>query len=280
MLCRLRQPADSGPDATGLRVGQACPMVDQTSAVLSIAVRVLQAFTPDDESLGAAEIERRTGLSESAARDVIRALVNVRLLKAVGDGYRLSTLLFELGMRGSVERRLVEVATPFLEDLYERTRETVHLGVREHLDVVYISKIGGHGFADVPSRIGQRLPMYCTGIGKMLLAHAGAAVVAAVVDRGLSAMGPRTITNSDELAAQLAEIADSGIAFEREESTAGLTCVAAPIVVRDRVVAAISIAGPLYRFMPEMHRVSIKAAADAIGDLLASRADPPSAAPT
>ena len=51
----MRQPADSGPDATGLRVGQACPMVDQTSAVLSIAVRVLQAFTPDDEYLNAAK---------------------------------------------------------------------------------------------------------------------------------------------------------------------------------------------------------------------------------
>ena len=255
-------------------------MVDQTSEVLSTAVRVLQAFTPDDESLGATEIERRTGLSESGARDIVRALVNVRLLEGVGDGYKLSTLLFELGMQGAVERRLVEVATPFLEDLYERTRETVHLGVRENLDVVYISKIGGHGFAEVPSRVGQRLPMYCTGIGKMLLAHAGDGVVAAVVGRGLSPRGPRTITNADELAAQLAEIADSGIAFEREESTAGLTCVAAPIVVRGHVVAAISIAGPVYRFIPQTHRVSIKAAAEAIGDLLASRADPPSGAVT
>ena len=76
-----------------------------------------------------------------ALRDVVLALVDVRLLEAVGDRYRLSTLLFELGVRGSVERRLVEVATSFLADLYERTRETVHLGVREHLDVVYISKM-------------------------------------------------------------------------------------------------------------------------------------------
>lgn len=108
----------------------------------------------------------------------------------------------------------------------------------------------------MPSRIGQRLPMYCTAIGKVLLAQAGDAVVAAVVDHGLSPMGPRTITNAGELMAHFAEIADSGIAFEREESTAGLTCVAAPIFVRGRVVAAISIAGPLYRFKPEMHRAS------------------------
>jgi hypothetical protein len=122
----------------------------------------------------------------------------------------------------SVEHQLVEVATQFLEDLYERTRETVHLGVRRNLDVVYIARIGGHGFA-------------------------------AEVDRGLAPRGrTHTITDAGALAVQLAEIAESGI-------------------VRERMVAAISIAGPPYRFSPELHRTTIKAAADAIGGLLAVR---------
>jgi DNA-binding IclR family transcriptional regulator len=248
-------------------------MVDQASisAVLRAAVSVLQAFTPDDDHLDAAEISRRTALSEGDAWAVIDALTQVRLLEQIGDDYRPSVLLFELGMRGSVEHQLVEVATPFLEDLYERTRETVHLGVRRNLDVVYIAKIGGHGFAEVPSRIGQRLPMYCTAIGKVLLAHAGEAVVAAEVDRGLAPRGPQTITDPDALTVQLAQIADAGVALEREESVAGLTCIAAPVIVGERVVAAISIAGPLYRFSPELHRATITAAAGAIGGLLAGR---------
>jgi DNA-binding IclR family transcriptional regulator len=59
-------------------------------------------------------------------------------------GYRLGGALFELGLRASVERGLLEVAIPFLQDLYERTHETVHLGVREGIEVVYVEKIGGH----------------------------------------------------------------------------------------------------------------------------------------
>ena len=116
---------------------------------------------------------------------------------------------------------MIEVATPFLEDLYERTRETVHLGVRENLDVVYISKIGGHGFTEVPSRIGERLPLHCTAIGKVMLAGADDDVFAAVVKRGLTPAGPKTITVAAVLHAQLQTIAESGLAFEYEESTAG-----------------------------------------------------------
>ena len=69
----------------------------------------------------------------------------------------------------------------------------------------------------------------------------------------------------------MAQIADAGVALEREESVAGLTCIAAPVIVGERVVAAISIAGPLYRFSPELHRATITAAAGAIGGLLAGR---------
>jgi DNA-binding IclR family transcriptional regulator len=229
----------------------------------------------DDTHLEVAELVERTGLAESIVHELTNALVAVRLLETSGGSYRLGILLFELGMRASVERGLVEVATPFLQDLYERTHETVHLGVREQLDVVYISKIGGHGFTEVPSRIGKRLPLHCTGIGKVLLAYADDAVFDAVVDRGLTPAGPRTITVPAVLRDQLGTIRESGLAFEHEESTAGLACIAAPIRDEDgRVVAAVSIAGPMYRFIPEQHQVSIRAATDAIGTMLARRSHP------
>ena len=66
-------------------------------------------------------------------------------------------------MRASVERDLLEVATPFLEELRERSHETVHLGVREGIEVVYVAKIGGHRQAGAPSRIGGRMPLLLHG---------------------------------------------------------------------------------------------------------------------
>ena len=244
--------------------------------VLAEAVAVLRSFGTDDTHLTVDELVGRTGLTLGVVQELVRALVTTGLLEPTGISYRLSTLLFELGMRASAERGLIEVATPFLEDLYERTRETVHLGVREQLDVVYICKIGGHGFTDVPSRIGERLPLHCTAIGKVMLANADDAIFDAVVKRGLTPAGPKTITVPAVLHAQLQSIVESGLSFEYEESTAGIACIAAPIRAADgRVIAAVSIASPMYRVSPEQHRGTVRAATDAISTLFARRVEVP-----
>ena len=193
-------------------------------AVLGDAVTVLRAFGTDDTHLTVEELVGRTGLPFGVVAELAQALVTSRLFEPTGISYRLSTLLFELGMRASAERGLIEVATPFLEDLYERTRETVHLGVREQLDVVYISKIGGHGFTEVPSRIGERLPLHCTAIGKVMLANADEASFDAVVKRGLTPAGPRTITVPAVLHAQLQTIADPDQSGRREGDRRGQHC--------------------------------------------------------
>ncbi|MDQ6641657.1 MAG: helix-turn-helix domain-containing protein, partial [Actinomycetota bacterium] len=95
--------------------------------VLGKSLLVLEAFAPDDGGLSLAELTRRTGLAKGTVHRVAGDLVSARLLDRADDGYHLGRRLFELGMRASVERTLVEVATPFLEDLYELTHETVHL---------------------------------------------------------------------------------------------------------------------------------------------------------
>jgi DNA-binding IclR family transcriptional regulator len=114
------------------------------STVLGKALLVLRAFTADDQGLSFGELRRRTGLPKATLHRVAGDLVAARLLDRVDGDYHLGGQLFELGMLASVERTLLEVATPFLEDLYERTHETVHLGVREGTEVVYVAKVAGH----------------------------------------------------------------------------------------------------------------------------------------
>ncbi|MER6584009.1 helix-turn-helix domain-containing protein, partial [Nonomuraea sp. NPDC001023] len=104
--------------------------------VLGKAVTILRAFRPDDRVVSLAELVRRTGLHKATVHRLSGDLVANRLLDRADGGYRLSRGLFELGMLASLERSLLELAMPFLQDLYERTHETVHLGVREGHDVV------------------------------------------------------------------------------------------------------------------------------------------------
>jgi DNA-binding IclR family transcriptional regulator len=240
--------------------------------VLGKVVTVLYAFTADDHGVSLAELGRRTGLAKATLHRVVGDLVEVGLLDKVDAGYRLSGAVFELGMRASVERGLLEVATPFMEDLYERTHETVHLGVLEGTEVVYVGKIGGHRQVAAPSRIGGRMPLYCTAIGKALLASSGPELLARVVEEGLSRLTPRTITAPGLLLRQLVKAVEDGVTFEYEESATGIVCVAAPVLDRrDRPLAAVSVTGPVTRFRPEAHAVSVKAAAAGIAATLARR---------
>ncbi|GAA2208874.1 hypothetical protein GCM10009850_043320 [Nonomuraea monospora] len=247
-------------------------MTADLGTVLGKAVTILRAFRPDDRVVSLAELVRRTGLHKATVHRLCGELVTHRLLDRAGGGYRLSGGLFELGMLASLERSLLEVAMPFLQDLYERTHETVHLGVRDGHDVVYIAKIGGHRQARVPSRTGGRMPLHCTAIGKALLAHADPALRREVLTGPLERRTPHTVVAPGILRGQLLRVAETGVAFETEESAAGLLCVAAPVLGRgDEPVAAISVAGPIGRFRPEGHVVAVRAAAAALGSTLSRR---------
>lgn len=244
------------------------------STVLGKAVSVLQAFTAEDHGVGFTELARRTGLPKATLHRTLASLCEVGLLDRGPDGWHLSGQLFELGMRASVERTLLEVATPFLEDVYEATHETVHLGVREGSEVVYVAKLGGHRQASAPSRVGGRMPVHATAIGKALLAHAPEEERVRVLTGPLERRTPRTITAPGRIRQQLDQVRETGVALEFEESAPGLTCVAAPVLdALDRPVAAVSVTGPVTRFHAPRHAATVRAAAVGIGAVLSRRSE-------
>ena len=242
------------------------------STVLGKALLVLQAFTAEDHGLTLAELVRRTGLPKTTTHRIVHDLLGARLLTSVDGSFHLGGRLFELGMLASLERTLMEVATPFLEDLYERLHETVHLGVREAGEVVYVAKVTGHRHGQSPTRIGGRMPLHSTAIGKALLAYADERERAEVLAGPLGRLTGRTITAPGRLRQQLDSVVETGVAFEFEESAPGIVCVAAAILdAADRPVAAVSVAGPPTRFRPQAHVAPVKAAAAGIAATLARR---------
>lgn len=242
-------------------------------SVLGKALALLRSFGPDEPVLTLAELTRRTGIAKPTVHRLARDLVDLHLLDKLDGGYQLSSGTFELGMRASAERTLLELSMPFLQDLYERTHETVHLGICDDHAVVYVGKIGGHRQAKSPSRIGGRMPLYCTAIGKVLLAHAGPEARAAVLTGPLQRRTPHTVVAPGLLRRQLDVVLETGVAHEREESSLGLLCVAAPVLDVDgrTALAAISVAGPVGRFRPELHETALRAAAQAFSSVLIRR---------
>ncbi|MEV5848659.1 IclR family transcriptional regulator [Streptomyces sp. NPDC051985] len=217
----------------------------QPDSVVGRVFTLLSAFGPEDRTLSLAELSRRTGIAKATAHRLLRQLAEWDVVEISADGVRVGMGLFELGLLASRSVDLRAAAAPFLADLFEATAgETVHLAVADGNDVVYVQKLEGRHGPPMASRVGGRMPAYCTGVGKALLAHAPPERVASVFAGDLVRRTPRTVIAPGLIERELARVRESGIATEHEESTVGITCVASPILGEDGMaVAAVSITG-------------------------------------
>ncbi|MDO8363124.1 MAG: IclR family transcriptional regulator C-terminal domain-containing protein, partial [Actinomycetota bacterium] len=139
----------------------------------------------------------------------------------------------------------------------------IHLAVLEGTDVVYLERIRGHRPVNIASRVGGRLPAYCTGVGKALLAFNPEAAMK-VLAMPLASRTPYTITNHQVLAEELARIRETGIAYDHEENSIGIVCAAAPIMIDDRAIGAVSVTCSPPRRDVERYASAVKTAANGI----------------
>lgn len=233
-----------------------------TSSVLTRAFCVLDAFVPDGGEMGLSELVRRTELPKATVHRLASQLVDIGALEKVGDRYRPGLRLFELGSVVVRHRRLRDNALPLMEDLYEATHETVHLGIPDGLDVLYLEKIVGPRGSPVSTRVGTRKPLYCTALGKAMLAFSPAELLRAVLAGGLAPHAPRTIVLPDLLLAEVEKARQCGLAYDYEEYVPGTSCVASPVLDRNRLaIAALSVTGPVTRFDPERCAPAVRTAA-------------------
>jgi DNA-binding IclR family transcriptional regulator len=224
------------------------------------ALVLLKSLAEHDREVGVSELARRARLTKSTAFRLLGILQRNELVERVGSNYRLGAQLFDIGNRvyGPTPLLLQERLLPHLADLYELTHETVHLAVLHGTEIVYVNKIHGHRAARSPSRIGARLPAYCTGVGKALLAFDHDAAEAAV-EAGLPARTEYTLSDPALFRAELRRIRSDGIAYDRQEATPGLICVAVPVMgPLGRPVAALSVAGADHRFDPARYAGALR----------------------
>jgi IclR family transcriptional regulator, KDG regulon repressor len=230
------------------------------------AIALLEAFDRPG-GIGVSELSRSAGLPKSTAYRLLQILEEWQFIERAGRRYRLGSRLFELGNRVPycTPRSLRDIAHPFLEELYELSHETVHLAVLNGTDVLYLEKLYGHNPVRSPSYIGGRVPAYSTALGKAMLAFSNADLVTQVVSGELLPRTPHTLVLPRLFLEQLRLIKAAGVAFDREEASIGLTCVAAPILDKlNQPVAAISISGATCRFRPDEYAAAVRRAALAI----------------
>ena len=237
---------------------------------VSRAIDILRCFE-NRELLGITEISEMTALNKSTAFGIAATLLAEGLLEqdAETGRYRLGLELFRLGnLVNTSTRRLV---VPELDQLVAELGETVNYVRRDGGDVVYLIKKESSHSMRICTKIGQRLPLYCTAVGKAILAHLPAEECTQILSEfRFDAYTEHTVPDAAALRLQMQQILRSGYAVEREEFEYGLVCVAVP-VLNDRgyPTAAISCSGPKDR-MTEEKVAQCRAALTACAKHLAS----------
>lgn len=236
------------------------------ASVSSRLLGVLAAFDERHRQLNLTELAGRADLPVPTAYRLVGELVEWgALVRRPAGEYVIGRRLWDIGMLAPVQSGLRQAASPFLHDLYGATLATVHLAVRDKTEVLYLDQLSGHASVPVVSQVGSRLPLYSTGVGKVLLAYAPEEIQNTVL-ANLKRITPYTITQPGMLRAQMARVHSEGFAQAIEEMSLGACTVAVPIRTgQGTVVAALGIVVPsLKRDRPRLVS-ALQVAAQGVG---------------
>lgn len=211
-------------------------------SVLERAVRILEAFDPDNTAVSVSDIAQRASLPLSTASRLIEDMVAHGLLRRDANRrIRIGVRLWELASRASPTRGLRDAAMPFMEDVHAVIGHHVQIGVLQNEDVLFIERLSAPGAVINVTRIAGRLPLHASSSGLVLLAHAPPALQDRVLGQPLIAYSDATITDPKRLRGLLAEIRLTGTAVCPGFIHPAATGIAVPIRnSSDTVVAALS----------------------------------------
>ncbi|MEF3303021.1 IclR family transcriptional regulator [Paenibacillus sp. GYB003] len=215
------------------------------------ALRILDCFTVDSPELGITEISEQLGLYKSNVHNIVDTFVKAGYLEQNPDNekYRLGFKLLELGNVISSNMNIRRLTLPYMQELSDFANETVYLGMPSDTEVIYLDSASPKNQLSTRSMLGVKAPLYCTGIGKAMLAFLPAETTKAVCAKGLKKYTDQTITDKNALAAELEAIRQRGYSIDNMEHEYGIKCVGMPILNKKKqVVAGISVSGPSLRF--------------------------------
>lgn len=222
---------------------------------LEKALDIIEILTKESgNGLGISDLSRRLDIGKSTIHRILDTLSAYGYVDQISDkgNYRLSWRLYEIGNVVPQQRDLSNLDGEILQDLCDRCRETVNLGVRNDNYVVIVSKVEPANSALIAIKhVGDREPLHATALGKILLSGLDTGRVEAIFapeDRPLVSYTQNTITSFGKLHLELQKVREQGYAVDNEEFNAGMSCIAMPVRnYENQVVAAISVSGPSFR---------------------------------
>jgi DNA-binding IclR family transcriptional regulator len=207
------------------------------------AIAVIDAIADGYNQLQ--QISDKLGYPKSTVHRIIHGLIEARYVRDVkGIGLVLGTKMIQLGNKAQLNMPLKEIARPYLQQLAEQTRDTVHLGIKDEDDVFYLDKIRGYRPIEFRSRVGDNLPLASTGIGKALMIDMPKMEWKRLIGKQSHLNAPAIIERMETYSAK-------DYSFDLEDNEELVRCVAVPIRNKyGNIIAAISVTS-IHTYMPD-----------------------------
>ena len=240
----------------------------------------LLEIVADHDGISLTELSKLAELNKATVHRLLATLIyNGYVEQNPKTGhYGLTFKLFQLGNKKIQKIDSLNVSRSIISDLSNKLEETVHLVVEDNKEVVYIDKFEPSNNASfrMHSRVGQRAPMYCTAVGKALLAHYTDEIIREVWDQSdIKALTPHTITDFSLFMEEIAKIRAQGYAIDDEENEMGIYCISSVFYNhRSEIQGAISLSTPKIRIVnntPDNYIDQVLQCCDKISRLLGYR---------
>jgi len=218
---------------------------------LARATAIIEAIALHDNTMSITAISQHVNLHKSTVHRILGTLIQLGYIRQNprNSHYELTVKLFELGSSAIKHSDLVTLAHPYLESLRDISGEVVHLVLPDQHDIIYVDKVESTQTLRMHSFIGRRSPMYCTAVGKAILATRTDEQIKAFWESITpEARTPKTLTNFSDFEEEIIRIRRFGFAYDNEEHEIGIRCIAFGIRnYAGDTIGAISISGPVQR---------------------------------
>jgi len=222
-------------------------MKEQSVQTLDRTIDIIELLATSPQGMGVTEIGAKVNLHKSTVHRLINVLARRGYVeKDPKQGtYKIGFKFIEISSLYMNQLELKTEAFPFMRRLAEQTGQVTHLAILDGFDVVYIEKIDVVRSLRLYSQIGKRVPIYCTALGKVLLAGQNESIRKSILDSiKYEYFTENTIVDKNVLLKQLDEAEKRGWAADNEEYEPGIRCIAAPVKdFTGKVIAAVSVTG-------------------------------------
>jgi DNA-binding IclR family transcriptional regulator len=246
-------------------------MMSDSIRAVDRALDILMCFTRQTPSLSMTQIADKIGMNKSTVHRLLGTLEKRHFLHRDADSgqYQLGVHMLQMAHLALENNTIRKAATPFMKELASRSQETITLSILDGNEVIFLNVIESPQRVKLAASVGQRMPAFATAAGKAMLSRLDNNQVEKILDQGMQRYTPHTVRTKAALLENIAVARRHGFAISMQEYEDGINAVAAPVLAQDgTLMAAVTVAGPAYRFSREK-MLEIGPAIMAIGEAIA-----------